>query len=312
VLYVFCREVEKSTVITLLYKTDGGFSEHDAFKPGSWVYVEDPDDAEIEELVDTYDLSEDLIKDALDPYEIPRLETEDNMRYFYVRAPVFAEVGEVATFPVLIVISSKAVVTVSKNSLLRDMVMPDEEDEGTQEYIVFALHIVHSVLLAYTRSLGAIGKQIRRLRVYPKNVREIDVLNFVTQESVLNDYESSLSPLMDIYAKIKKQFDAHEDMVDDLEHQTEQLINACERYLKTIVNLREAYSAIATNNLNRVIRVLTALTILLTVPTIIASLFGMNVPLPLSDSPHALSIILLMTLLVSLLLYGLFRWRRWL
>ena len=77
------------------------------------------------------------------------------------------------------------------------------------------------------------------------------------------------------------------ELMEDLIIDNTQLFESARSVLNTIQNVRSATEAILANNLNTTIKTLTVLTILLTIPTIVASLFGMNVPLPLSDTPHA-------------------------
>jgi len=82
--------------------------------------------------------------------------------------------------------------------------------------------------------------------------------------------------------------------------------------MRSIRNVREGYSTIMSNNLNRVIKILTALTIVLTVPTIIASFFGMNIKLPLAESSDAFLIVMGGTILISAGVLALFLKNRWL
>jgi magnesium transporter len=102
------------------------------------------------------------------------------------------------------------------------------------------------------------------------------------------------------------------DILEDLQLETAQLIDESKGYLKTIVNIREAYSNIMTNNLNRQIRILTTLTIVLTVPTIIGAFFGMNVNIPLDDNPLAFPILVGATLFFALLVLYILRRKDWL
>jgi len=78
-----------------------------------------------------------------------------------------------------------------------------------------------------------------------------------------------------------------------------QLIELSDDSIRTIVNIREAYSTIMTNNLNRVIKLLTSVTVILTVPTMIASIYGMNVNIPFADKPWAFFAILLFMIVVT-------------
>jgi magnesium transporter len=78
------------------------------------------------------------------------------------------------------------------------------------------------------------------------------------------------------------------------------------------VNIREAYSTIMTNNLNRIIKLLTALTIVLTIPMVVSGFFGMNVPVPLSDSPYGFFAMIGVSVVISVGLFYLLKKNKWL
>jgi len=81
-------------------------------------------------------------------------------------------------------------------------------------------------------------------------------------------------------------------LIDDLRIDNDQVVDSARILLKTIQNIRNASEAILANNLNNRIKTLTVLTILLTIPTVISSLYGMNVPLPFADNPYAFLIVI--------------------
>jgi len=142
-------------------------------------------------------------------------------------------------------------------------------------------------------------------------------MNFVGFEEELNDFLSALthtSPVLQniLGGKLIKLYEQDGELMEDLILSANQLIGLCQSTLKNIVNIREAYSTIVTNDLNRVIKLFTSLTVILTIPTIIASLYGMNVKLPLAGNPEAFWIIsLAIVVIVSVILY-IFSRNRWL
>jgi magnesium transporter len=88
--------------------------------------------------------------------------------------------------------------------------------------------------------------------------------------------------------------------------------DVCRVNIKSIRSLRDSYHIIFTNDVNRTIKLLTALTIIFSIPTIIASLYGMNVALPLQAKPYAFALILGFTAIASFLAIFWFKRRRWL
>jgi magnesium transporter len=102
------------------------------------------------------------------------------------------------------------------------------------------------------------------------------------------------------------------ELMQDLMIANSQLVDSARSVLKTIQNVRTATEAILTNKLNMTIRTLTILTIILTIPTIIASLYGMNVPIPLGDHPYAFFMVLGFIFVSVLCVVLLFKHHKWL
>jgi magnesium transporter len=187
----------------------------------------------------------------------------------------------------------------------------------TTQKTKFFLQLFLAVNQSYVSRLTSINRRVQAMTVNLDRISNADIRQFVIFERVLNDFLSALIPTYTILknvlsGKYFKLYDDDQDMVEDLLLANNQLVEMAKANLTTIVNIRNAYSTIMTNNLNRIIKLLTSLTIVLTVPTMIASFFGMNVPVPLEGSPYAFWVILVFTLAVSAGILGLFARNRWL
>jgi magnesium transporter len=112
--------------------------------------------------------------------------------------------------------------------------------------------------------------------------------------------------------KFLELYENDKDLIEDLILSNGQLIDLCQANLKNIVNIREAYSTIVANNLNRTMKFLTSITVILTVPMIVGSLWGMNIPLPLANYSGAFPIMTLGVLAVSIILLIIFSKKKWL
>ncbi len=289
----------------------------DSFRVGSWVYVESPTSQELSSLAKELSLDEGILLDALDPYEVPRLEVKDGVSYVFARVPHGAE-EETRTLPVLFAISDNYLVTISLADLpfFSPFRKGDADLHTTQRTKLF-LQMFSGIYRAYRRSLNRINRDVRSAGVRLEEIRNRDIIQFVRFEASLNDFLSSLVPTKNVLTNLLsgnrlKLYEEDRDLVEDLSLTTGELIELSTSNLKTIVNIREAYSTIMTNNLNRVIKLFTSLTVLLTIPTMIASFYGMNVHLPFSDSPYAFLGISFFTLAVSFALAVLFARNRWL
>lgn len=290
----------------------------DEFKVGSWVHAENPTEAEIEKIVAMVGVDASLLKDALDTYEAPRLEIEKDITYIFTRFCYNTKQGHIVTSPILLVIGEYFLLTVCEQPFpsLEKFISGGISFYTTQKTKLF-LQVFFQINLTYNVFLHSMSKTIRGISIQLEKINNKDILQFVSFENVLNDFLSALVPTNTILetllsGKYLRLYEEDKDLIEDLFLNNGQLIKICDTNLKTIVNIRESYSTILTNNLNRVIRLLTAVTVLLTIPTMISSLFGMNVPVPFADSPTAFRDITLSLLAIVTGLLFLFIKNRWL
>lgn len=257
----------------------------DTIQSGVWVHVEEPTADELARLVKEAGLDEGMLADATDPHEVPRVEKEDKAVYMYTRVPV-KRGGEVTTTPVAVIVTPTIIVTIAQEKL--DLWKPFTSTKldilTTQKTTLFFM-IFRAINASYQRFLNEIRREIQRTSVSLERIANKDIERFVRFERTLHEFISALTPTNSAIATILsgKMFKLYEDdseLIEDLQLSNGQLLEGCSSNLKTIVNIRSAYSTIVTNKLNHTIKILTALTIVLTVPTMMASFFGMNVALP--------------------------------
>ena len=289
----------------------------DSFKVGSWVYVENPTEEEIKSLAGKHSLEESLLRDALDPYEVPRIEIERKTAYVFTRVPYGEEI-KISTAPLLIVIGENFVLTLSTLPLpfLEEFLAGKVDFSTTQKTKLF-LQIFSQIVSAYNNSLNNISRRVRSVGIHLEAITNKDIAQLVGFEGVLNDFLSALVPTNTILGNLLagrfiKLYEEDRELVEDLILDTGQLVEFCKSNLKTMVNIREAYSTIVTNNLNRIIRLLTALTVIIAIPTMVFSFFGMNVALPGAATPQAFFWILSGTGLIGIFLLITFIKNRWL
>jgi len=261
-------------------------------RPGTWVHIEDPSNEELDTAAKELGLERDLLQDAVDQYEVPRFESEEGVTYFFTRFP-HRNNEELGTATLLIAVTPTAVVTVAQQhpSFINRYIDNKAALFTTQRTKLFLL-LVEAINQRYRANLISIRREVQKSKVNLRQIRNRDIVRLVTLESTLNEFISALVPtsyaIRTILSGTHLQlYEEDRDMVEDIQLENQQQVEAATTNLKTIQNIRSAYTAIVTNNLNSVIKLLTSLTIILTIPTIIGSLFGMNVPVPFADSPHA-------------------------
>jgi len=293
-------------------------SKRKTFRPGSWIMVQNPKAKELNQLADKFSVSHDLLKDALDIHEVPRIEKDEHgIVYVFARIPVF-ENGNILTNPLLVAVGSDFLMTVSQKKVsFFDKFLKGKIDFFTTQKAKLFFQIFLEINLQYGGILNDIRKEMLKISVDVKKVNNDDVVQFVVFENAINEFLSALIPINSVLetllsGKFFPLYEKDRDLIEDLYLSNRQLVELSKANLKTIVNIRDAYSTILTNNLNRVIKLLTSLTIIFTIPTIVSSFYGMNVVLPLQGNPYSFWIVLGITGLISMLLLALFYKRDWL
>lgn len=254
----------------------------------SWIKVVSPDEKEIDFLIDKFGIEKDLLLDGLDLYEIPRVEQEGRNVYIFLRVP--AESLENPTYPFLIIVTKNNLITVSRSNLDIFDKLSSSDYLFTDKKSRSVLQILFYVFRDFNLSVRRILKEVKGEKRNLLRLSEKDIFNLVLKEDTLNDYLSSFSPLIDMYNRILKitalKFKEDEkDFIEDLVIDLNQTFNTCKAALRTISNMRDYYSTTLTNNLNKVITLLTVFTIFLTIPAVISSIYGMNIILPFQHTP---------------------------
>lgn len=278
--------------------------EVDTAKRGSWVYVEAPTKKEIVYLVEQFKLDEGLLRDALDEDEMPRLEQEDGQTYIYVRAAYSAANGEIDTMPLLFIFVGDVVITVSlKHLTCLDVFTQNKREFATTQRTKLILQVMNQIVEQYDAYITLTSKQIKviRARLRGHEISNQDFIDFVMIEDELNEFLSSLMPTNATLRRLSlgryiPLFEEDQDLVEDLLLNNEQSIEAIRSNIKSIINIRQAYSSISSNNLNRTIKILTFVTVIIALPNTLFGMYGMNVQLPFQQAEEVYFIIIALTL----------------
>ncbi|HSE60698.1 MAG TPA: magnesium transporter CorA family protein [Candidatus Saccharimonadales bacterium] len=266
-----------------------------AYKPGCWVYVEAPTTEEIESLVKVFKLDAGHIEDALDPDEMPRLEKEGDLNYIFIRYAFTNEKGELDTAPLLFVAGPDLLITIAPGELPRlQSFVTGKLGFATTQRTRLVLLILDQIADQYETFINKLGRQINAIRTRLKGheISNQDFIDFVTIEDELNEFLAAMEPTTVILRRLLggrhiPLFEEDQDLVEDLLLNNEQSIESCRAHVKSITSIREAYSTIASNNLNHTMKLLTGVTVLITLPNVIFGMYGMNIGLPFQHEPWA-------------------------
>ncbi len=287
-------------------------------RAGCWVCVEKATNQEIDELVAKFDLDPGHMSDALDEDEMPRLESEGDNLYIFLRYAYVTDDLELTTAPLLFVITPKALITVAFYSLPRLQNFTSGKLEfSTTQRTKLLLQIFHQVVDQYEVYINNIGKRIKgiRTRLRTHEIVNQDFIDFVTIEDELNEFLSGLQPTSAILNRLMMGkrlplYRQDEDLIEDLLLSNEQSMTACKSHIKSITSIREAHSTIASNNLNRIMKILTAATVIIALPNVFFGMYGMNVALPFQHEWWAYFAIVGLTILVVLIVFIIARKKR--
>ena len=272
---------------------------------GSWVRCERPGEDELATLIEL-GLDGDILRDSLDPHEVPRIDSENDWTYFITRLPDTDDDFNDFTTPILFAIGQKQVVTVSRDPLGR-LWQPfiDKVHIPTTQKSKLFMHMIDAITRQYGTRVAQINRQMRAATSDVRNLNPKEITRLVEYERKLNDYLDALIPTNTaleklLNSKIINLYEDDRDLIEDLSVDLEQLIARCTSLLRTITNLRDSYRAVMDTRLNETMRILTVITMAFTIPTMVAGLFGMNVDIPGANMPMMFWVVIAISAVPSL------------
>lgn len=281
-------------MITHYYKKDADTALEVLTAPrtGVWTHVVEPTEEEITALIELYGLDSAIIEDIKDVFEVPRFEQGNGISYFFTRYPYDVKDFDIDTAPVLFIIGETFLITIAEQEVpFLDLFIEGRREHVTTHKTELFLEFLSELMVTYERKLTRIRKRVYRDMGRIRDISSRDIQRLVFMEQELNETTSALGPMYDWLQHLTKgnhiqMFSEDRELLQDLLIANAQLVDTTKSILKTIQNIRTASEAILTQNLNATIRRLTAFTIVLTIPTLISSVFGMNIQLPLQENPH--------------------------
>ncbi len=284
------------------------------FKKGSWVNLVNPSENEIKRVCESINIQEDFIRDALDYEEKARIDTEedDNTILFVIDVPIIekSEDNDIyTTMPLgMIVVRDDFFITVSlrKNKVIEDFEKRKIKNFQTYKKTRFIFQIFYLNASYFLNYLKQINKETEIAEYILKNsMKNKELLKLLSLEKGLVYFATSLKSneiVMEktMRGKIVKLYDDDEDILEDAIIENRQAIEMAQIYTNILNGTMDAYASIISNNLNGVMKFLTSITIVLAIPTMISSFWGMNVQLPFENSPMGFIIMVLIAVILTL------------
>jgi len=307
-------------------KVDGKLRELEDPEVSCWINISPPfSHEELEELAMQFDLPLDFLTDSLDIDERSRYEREDDVRLIVVNTPILNEAEEendaiYITVPIGIIMTIEHVITITsyENPVLQLFLDDKVKNFDPADDSFFVLQIMEQNVYRFLTCLKKLNlkRNLIERELYDSS-RNKELKQLLSIEKSLVYFVNTLSANELLKLKMKRTDFLHirededkADLFEDIIIDNSQALEMANVYTNILNGTMDAYGSIISNNLNITIRRLTLITIILMVPTLVASFYGMNVPLPLEGKRYAVYIIMSLSVGMSLLLAWYFQRKR--
>lgn len=272
------------------------------FESGVWVNLVNPSEGEIQRVCEGLKLDPDYVKAALDEEERSRIEMDEGQTLILVDIPL-TEPGEnsevYTTIPLGIIIAAESITTVClrENPILEDFIENRVKTFYTFKKTRFILQVLYKNAAKYLQYLKRIDKESSRIesRLH-KSTKNKELIQLLELEKSLVYFSTSLKANEIVLEKMLrtesvKNYPEDTELLEDVIIENKQAIEMAKIYSDILSGTMDAFASVISNNLNIVMKFLASVTIVMAIPTMIASFFGMNVRIPFEDNPHAFTLI---------------------
>ncbi len=267
----------------------------DAPEPNCWINVTEPNNYEISYLINRFGIEPDLLNDVLDIDEQARAEKDDDRLIFITRIPVYQEDREIPyyTVPLGIIFVDGMVITIclQENEIVGDLVENRIKRISLVNRRSFLLPMLFRVSFYFLRYLKEINRRSSQVeKELQKAVRNTELIQLLTMEKSLTFFTTSLKSNEFLLEKIRKSnflnlTEEDVELIEDVVTENRQAIEMANIHNNILSSMMDAFASVISNNLNVVMKQLTSISLILMIPTLIASIYGMNIPLPFQKDP---------------------------
>ncbi len=296
-------------------------SKLDSFQDNSYINVVAPTTEEIEILRSKFDIPEEFLSDVLDVDERSRMEIEGNLLLIIIRVPVYNPHNGVpyTTIPLGFIIGENFVLSICirETEVIQNLENNRIKNILTDTRIDFLLSIFLHTTNSYHKFLKTINIQTNRIeKDLERSTRNEELHKLLNMEKCLVYFTTSLRANELLLARLRnskyiKPGSYSEELLEDVIIENRQAIEMANIYSDIQSGMMDAFASIISNNLNIVMKQLTTVTVILMIPTLVSSFFGMNIPNSLENNKYSFIGILAISILLSLIGGLLIRFKRW-
>ncbi|MGI6361809.1 MAG: magnesium transporter CorA family protein [Bacillota bacterium] len=276
---------------------------------GCWINLINPTEPEIQQVVRETGLDYDFLKYPLDDEEIPRVEVEDEQIMIIFNIPTIEDSDIIYdTIPLGIILNDNYIVTVCLKdaNLMQEITSSRTKDVATFKKTRFIFQLLHKKTTLFLKYLRDIHKHNNETEIaLHKSMTNKHLIHLFNMQKSLVYFSTGLrsnAKVMErlLRSKALKMYEEDEDILEDVIIENRQAVEMADIYSNIAAAHMDAFASLVSNNLNIVMRFLTAITIVLSIPTMIASFWGMNVPVPLTANPWGFIIIIIVSVILCL------------
>lgn len=274
-------------LLTIHKTIDGKMTKLDAIQDGCWVNLTYPSEEELNTVAATLNVEPAFLRAALDEEETSRVDVEEGQTLIIIDVPAVEKADAVvySTLPLGIIVTQKHIITVclKESSIIKDFedgLVKNAETKKRTSFILYLLLQVAKRFLQYLKQIDKIYNYMER-QLY-KSQRNKELIQLLDLEKSLVYFNTSLKANEVTLEKILRGriitlYEEDHDLLEDVLIEVRQAIEMANIYSSIISGMMDAFASVISNNLNVIMKVLTSITILLTIPNIVFGLYGMNV-----------------------------------
>lgn len=283
-------------MLTIYKTTERGLEQLETMVNGAWVKVVEPTPDEIQQLLN-WGVDQEYINYSLDLDEMPRMERDDEYTFILIRIPHRQPESDIPyiTIPLGILIKGNMVVTICRYDKEIFKVLADGKYRllKTGKRYRFALYIFLETATRYLTHLREINRMTEIIEdQLQKSTRNREVLELLKYQKSLTYFATALRANEVMMERVQRTqifnyYEEDQELLEDVLTENQQAIQMTNIATELLAAMMDAFASIISNNLNGVMKILAAITIIISLPTIVASFYGMNVDLPFQAHPFA-------------------------
>lgn len=289
----------------------------DAMESGAWINLVQPTERELDAVLSEFpELDPISLKAALDEEERARIEIDNGTTLILVDVPIVEPVNNnvyYSTIPLGILLVEDTIITICTKEvpIIEDFVRGRVRGFFTFKKTRFILQLLYKNATYFLQYLKQIDRRSNHIeRELHKSMKNKELIQLLELEKSLVFFSTSLKSNEIVLERMMrldsiKKYPEDEELLEDVIIENKQAIEMANIYSNILSGIMGAFASVISNNLNMVMKFLTSVTIVMAVPTMVASFFGMNVPVPLEGQPFAFLIVILISLFLALLSAGL-------